>query len=103
MTLRDVLEATASDKDDLTSMSSLDGGVTWSRGADVFASLGPDGSSAEFRLDPAIAVAALRTPDTGPSQRGPGWVRFHPVTLDGHAVDRATAWFLSAYRRASHQ
>lgn len=60
--------------------------------------LGPDG--AELRLDPAIAAAATRTPDTGPSPRGAEWVRFNPRELDGHAVDRLTAWFDLAYRRA---
>jgi hypothetical protein len=55
---------------------------------------------AEFRLDPLVAKAALRTPDTQPSERGPDWLRFSPQALDGHAVDRAEAWFASAWRRA---
>ncbi len=50
----------------------------------------------EVRLRPAIAAAALRTPDVTPSPRGPGWVRFTPVDLDGHARDRALAWLESA-------
>jgi hypothetical protein len=56
--------------------------------------------AAEFRLDPPVAAAALRTPDTGPSRRGEGWVRFRPDVLDHHALDRAEAWFGSAWRRA---
>jgi hypothetical protein len=28
-------------------------------------------------------------------------VEFRPTVLDGHAADRATAWFLAAIRRAS--
>ncbi|MBI3751644.1 MAG: hypothetical protein HY263_08335 [Chloroflexi bacterium] len=55
----------------------------------------------ELRLDPAIARAATRTPDTAPSDRGPEWVRFAPRELDDHAVDRLEAWFAFARRRAS--
>ncbi|MGZ8438532.1 MAG: hypothetical protein ACXW4H_04730 [Candidatus Limnocylindrales bacterium] len=101
MTLGELLAAVAGDLDDVSAAPTPDGGVTWSRGMDVFAALGADGSSAEFRLDPAIAEAARRTPDTGSSQRGMGWVRFQPAALDGHAVDRATAWFISAGRRTT--
>ncbi|HKG57238.1 MAG TPA: hypothetical protein VKA85_08320 [Candidatus Limnocylindrales bacterium] len=54
---------------------------------------------AEFALDPAVAAAALRTPDTGPSPRGDGWVAFAPPELDRIALDRATAWLGSACRR----
>ena len=53
-----------------------------------------------FRLDPAVAAAAQRTPDTVTSERGPDWVVFAPVVLDAPAVDRAIAWFGSAARRA---
>jgi hypothetical protein len=59
------------------------------------------GGAAEFRLDPLVAKAALRTPDTESSNRGPDWVRFGPQALDGHAVDRAEAWLASAWRRAA--
>jgi hypothetical protein len=59
------------------------------------------GDQAEFRLDPLVARAALRTPDTTPSARGPEWVAFAPGELDDAAIDRAEAWFLSAYRHAS--
>ncbi|MEO8274167.1 MAG: hypothetical protein ABI620_08875 [Chloroflexota bacterium] len=71
---------------------------TWSHKGMAFAVLGPTGI--ELRLDPAIAAAATRTPDTAPSPRGPGWVRFSPRELDGHAVDRLRAWFALAHRRA---
>jgi hypothetical protein len=70
----------------------------WAIGGIVFAAAGPDG--AEFRLAPPVASAALRTPDTLPSGRGADWVLFRPATLDGHAIDRATAWLASAWRRA---
>ncbi len=74
-------------------------GSVWLLGDAPFATV--DGARAEFRLDPLVAGAALRTPDTGPSPRGPDWVTFEPAVLDVAAVDRAEAWFLSAARRAS--
>ena len=73
--------------------------TTWSRDGTPFAVLGPTGI--EIRLDPAIAAAASRTPDTAPSPRGKEWVRFNPRDQDGHAVDRVEAWLELAYRRAS--
>ena len=75
MTLGELLSSVAADLDDVGVAPTPDGGVTWSRGPDVFAAVGADGGSAEFRLDPAIAAAAMRTPDTGSSQRGQGWVQ----------------------------
>jgi len=101
LTLRGLLATVAADLDGVIAAATPEGGTAWSRGADTFAALESDGRSAEFRLDPAIAAAALRTPDTEPSPRGPGWVRFGPAALDAHAADRATAWFVSGYRRAT--
>lgn len=75
------------------------GRTTWSRAAVAFATL--DGGALELRLDTGVAAAALRTPDTTASSRGTPWVRFAPTALDDHAVDRATAWFSLAYRRAA--
>jgi hypothetical protein len=72
---------------------------TWAVGPAVFATL--VGDRAEFRLDPLVAGAALRTPDTAPSPRGSDWIVFAPAILDDHGVDRAEAWFLSAQRRAA--
>ena len=75
--------------------------TTWSIGGIVFASVErgtPD--RAEFRLAPAVVAAALRTPDTARSPRGADWVAFAPAQVDGHALDRATAWLESAWRRA---
>jgi hypothetical protein len=77
---------------------SVDGVITWSRAGVDFAALGPDGI--EIRLDPPIAAAAVRTPDTAPSPRGQDWVRFNPSDLDGHALDRLRAWLELGYRRA---
>ena len=87
--LPDALESSGSGSDEPT---------TWTRVGRLFAVLGPDG--VELRLDPAIARAASSTPDTAPSPRGPEWARFNPRELDGHTVDRLTAWFELAYRRA---
>ena len=78
---------------------SADGIVTWTRGDRAFASMGDSG--VEIRLDPAIAAAAMRTPDTAPSTRGGEWIRFDPRELDPHAMDRLRAWLELAYRRAA--
>ena len=81
------------------SADAAEGLTTWAAGPAVFATLA--GDRAEFRLDPVVAAAALRTPDTAPSPRGSDWIAFAPPVLDDHAVDRAEAWFLSAHRRAA--
>jgi hypothetical protein len=75
-------------------------GPEWSIGGIVFAAAAASGDRAEFRLARPVAAAALRTPDTAPSDRGPDWVAFAPRELDGHAIDRAVAWLTSAWRRA---
>jgi hypothetical protein len=56
------------------------------------------GDVAELRLRREVAAAALRTPDTTASPRGPGWIRFAPPLLDEFARDRAAAWLESAWR-----
>lgn len=76
-----------------------DGGTAFVVGETTVAVVSADGSVAEFRLDPAVASAATRTPDASSSERGPDWVRFAPAALDQHAVDRAVAWLGSAARR----
>ena len=97
MTLAEVLADAATD---LADAVRTDGpaGVEWGRAGRVFAVA--SAASAEFRLDGPIAAAALRTPDTRGSARGPEWVAFAPADLDGHAIDRAGAWFAAAWRRA---
>lgn len=99
MTLRDLLADAAGQLDDVETTLVADGAITWSRGGRAFAALAPDGGSAEFGLDPAVAAAAARTPDVEPSSRGGGWVCFAPAELDDHAADRAVAWLASAHRR----
>ncbi|MDP9482492.1 MAG: hypothetical protein M3P84_04630 [Chloroflexota bacterium] len=75
------------------------GAIEYGLDAQPFAVLEPDGS-ASFRLSPAVAAAAVHTPDTGPSTRGPDWVTLRPTVVDGHAIDRAVAWLESAWRPA---
>ena len=100
LTLADVLVEAAEDLPGVAASGAADapGGCTWSVGGRPFAVL--TAGRAEFQLDPLVARAALRTPDTGPSPRGADWVTFAPAVLDDPAVDRAEAWFLSAHRRA---
>jgi hypothetical protein len=94
--------------DDLVATAIADLGSVERRttdGATVFARAGRQFGAAtadmlEVRLDPRVAAAALRTPDTTPSTRGPGWVSFAPATLDRYAVDRATAWLEHGWRHA---
>jgi hypothetical protein len=75
------------------------GGTEWLVRGRPFAAVA--GDVAEYGLDPVIARAALGTPDTVRSSRGPDWVAFRPPELDRFALDRAIAWFGSAHRRAS--
>jgi hypothetical protein len=97
--LRDLLGDAAASHLDVDASDGPDGSVTWAAVGQPFAVLAGDGSTAEFRLDPAVAAAAIRTPDVSASNRGPGWVTFRPAALDVHAADRAAAWFASAHRR----
>ena len=97
MSLLDLLDEGAGELDQVERVPTGDA-VEWRRGDRPFAAA--TGSAAEFRLDPPVSAAALRTPDTHPSARGTDWVRFEPAELDPPAVDRARAWFASAWRRA---
>jgi len=102
VTLREVLDAAAARYGLDPRVATMDdGSVTWSRGDEVFATVSADGSTASFLLDPLVAGAAARTPDVRASSRGRGWVDLSPRVVDGHAADRAGAWFLSGYRRLS--
>ena len=98
LTLADVLTSAAEDLAGV-SASATAGATTWAVGGVAFVTLA--GDRAEFRLDPLVARAALRTPDTAASPRGPDWVAFAPGEVDDGAIDRAEAWFLSAHRRAA--
>jgi len=98
VTLGEVLDGAAAGLNGVEAGIAPDGSVTWAHRGRPFAALAADGA-AEFALDPAVAAAAGRTPDVGPSGRGPAWVRFGPPVLDEHGADRARAWLASAYRR----
>ncbi len=54
----------------------------------------------DLRLGSEIGEAALRTPDTHPSSRGPDWISFAPKTWDDLAIDRLHAWFRVAWKLA---
>jgi hypothetical protein len=97
----DLADVLASAADGLAGVATREDGATttWLVEAVPFAAL--SAGRAEFRLDPVVARAALRTPDTMPSARGVDWVTFAPAELDDAAIDRAEAWFLSAHRHAS--
>lgn len=98
MNLQDILEEAAAALDDVEEVGAA-GGVEWRRDGKAFAAVA--GQVAEFRLQGPVAAAAIRTPDTHPSPRGPEWVTFTPPELDGLALDRAEAWLASAWRNAA--
>jgi hypothetical protein len=98
-TLAAALETEAVDLGDAEVVQLAGGAVEWQRDGVAFAAL--SGDVVEFRLPVPVAAAALRTPGTGPSAKGPGWIGFRPVPVDGHALDRAIAWFGSAWRRVA--
>jgi hypothetical protein len=99
--LADVLKAAALDAPGVVERRSGEGGREFLTADRAFAVLDPDGRAASFRLATVVAAAAVRTPDVVASMRGDGWVTIRPANLDGHAVDRVTAWFESARRLAS--
>lgn len=59
-----------------------------------------DEEAIDLRLGDEIGEAALRTPDTHPSSRGPDWVSFTPKAWDHMAADRLKAWFRLAWKLA---
>jgi hypothetical protein len=96
-TLRDLALETIGGLDDVS--SAPDGDATrFSRGGHPFAAL--TAGDIEVRLEPLVATAALRTPDTLESPRGRGWIRFSPAALDLYAADRVVAWIEHAWRHA---
>jgi hypothetical protein len=99
MTLAELLGELAAETADVAVTPGPGGSTEYRLGNHLVAVAHADGA-AEFALDPAVAAAARRTPDTGPSDRGPAWVRFAPLSLDPHGADRATAWYGFAVRHA---
>ncbi len=96
-TFSGLFEGLAQDLADVTVADSPKG-TDYRRGDRIFAAV--DGGVAEVRLHPEVAEAATRTSHTTLSGRGAGWVRFDPPAVDKFALDRAGAWFLSAWRAA---
>jgi hypothetical protein len=96
--IRARLEALAAELPDVASETNGNA-VSWSSAGHPFAILTHD--AVEIRLSGPVAAAAANTPDTEPSARGAGWVRFTPPGLDGHAVDRLEAWFAFGQRHAA--
>jgi hypothetical protein len=72
--------------------------LEYDRGGVVFATR--EAATLSYRLRAEIAEVALRTPDTVRSTRGPEWVALIAATSDMFTVDRAAAWFESAWRLA---
>ena len=95
LSLADVLAALLDEAGDVTTPTDRE----YARHGMTFATR-PAEDAVELRLGPEIGEAAMRTPDTGPSQRGPDWIRFSPRDWDDHAFDRLEAWFLVAWRLA---
>jgi hypothetical protein len=95
-TLGALLEAQAATLDGVAILDVAAGREVRAVGAPV-AVIGP--GWIEVGLHPAVAAAALRTPDVTPSTRAPGWVHFEPTVVDNFARDRAIAWLESAVRR----
>ncbi|HEY5521020.1 MAG TPA: hypothetical protein VIK08_10200 [Candidatus Limnocylindrales bacterium] len=93
--LGDVLAALLDETDDISTPTDRE----YARDGLVFAAR-PSESVVELRLGAEIGEAAVRTPDTSPSTRGPEWVRFGPADWDEHAFDRLEAWFRVAWRLA---
>jgi hypothetical protein len=81
------------------SRSEAGGVTTYETGGRPFAAA--SGPKVEFLLKPDIARAALRTPGTEPSTRGPDWVVFEPPEEpDRYDLDRLRSWFDMAARLA---
>lgn len=98
--LAEALAEAAAGLDPIEPRSGAGGVVEYLRAGRLVAILEAGGAAASFLLSPAVADAALRTPDTAPSTRGRGWITLRPTLLDSHAIDRATAWLESAWRHA---
>jgi nitrogen fixation/metabolism regulation signal transduction histidine kinase len=72
--------------------------VEYDRAGIVFAAR--EAGRLSFRLRADIAEHALRTPETSKSPRGREWVTLASEVTDTFTVDRAAAWFESAWRLA---
>lgn len=95
--LAELLADLAEQMDDVGSHT-VGGATEFRRGGMAFAAL--EGERVELRLNAEVAEAARRTPATSSSARGTEWVSFAPRLTEPHDLDRAEAWFLSAWRAA---
>jgi hypothetical protein len=100
-TLAAILDAVGASSD-VPGQRQADGTTTWSGAIGPFVVLAADGRSVDFRLDPNMADGATRTQDATTSERGPGWVTFTPLDLDGHAIDQVIDWFAAAARHSGN-
>jgi len=96
--LLSALETAAAELPDATQGLDVDGATTWTRAGVRFAILRDAG--VDLRVGVLIGAAAMLTSDTVTSGEGSDWVAFAPPELDDHALDRLTAWFAAAHRRA---
>jgi hypothetical protein len=95
---RELLDEVAAEHADVQRRDEA-GSTLYEIGGRVIAVLG--GPSVEFRLRPDMVRAALRTPGTGESPRGPEWVVFEPpAELERYDIDRLRSWFEMAARLA---
>jgi photosystem II stability/assembly factor-like uncharacterized protein len=72
--------------------------VEFDRAGVVFATR--EAGRLSFRLRAEVVEVALRTPETAGSARGSHWVALTAAGSDAFTVDRAAAWFESAWRLA---
>jgi hypothetical protein len=93
------VEAAAAELPDVASGAGDQATLEWTRAGVRFAILRDAG--VDLRVGVLIGAAAMLTPDTVTSAEGSDWVAFAPPELDPHAMDRLTAWFAAAHRRAS--
>jgi hypothetical protein len=100
MTLAEILDEAAGGLDEVERVAT-GAGTEWRRAGRPFTAL--TGERAAFLLTPVVGRAALGTPDTGRSERGSDWISFEPRELDRPAIDRAIAWFGSAWRHAGER
>ena len=91
-------EAAATLEDAEQAEDETTGAVTWSIGGRLFATVCVTAQSSGSTRPSRPPRFERRTPS--PSGRGTDWVAFAPAELDRHAIDRATAWLASAWRRA---
>jgi hypothetical protein len=98
LALDDLADGLAEELGDVS--AAADGDVTsFERAGTTFARI--SSSVVEVHLPDDIAAAAIRSADTAAIPNEQGWVRFAPSADGPHVVDRAEAWFRTAWRHAT--